>query len=237
MTAHQLRRFPRGPACLLANPDGGSDGGANITPALTIAEELHQLMSDEELIHLHDLVRRYHTHASTCTDQCASVIVQHVHARIDHVWPMVRRFDNPQAYKQFIKRCSMSGDGKVGSTREVEVVSGLPAASSTERLEILDEEQHILSFKIVGGQHRLRNYHSVTTLHESMLEGKPSTIVIESYVVDIPHGNTIDETRVFVDTIVKYNLHSLARKAQHHERRGQGEARHSNETTKETDVL
>ncbi|KAI5077838.1 hypothetical protein GOP47_0007662 [Adiantum capillus-veneris] len=55
-------------------------------------------------------------------------------------------------------RCSMRGDGRVGSIREVEVVSGFPAASSTERLEILDEEQHILSFKIVGGQHRLHSY-------------------------------------------------------------------------------
>ncbi|KAH7432063.1 hypothetical protein KP509_07G006400 [Ceratopteris richardii] len=105
----------------------------------------------------------------------------------------------------------MNGDGRVGSTREVEVVSGLPAASSTERLEILDEERHIIGFRILGGQHRLRNYHSVTTLHPAELNGNLSTIVIESYVVDIPEGNTMDDTRAFVDTIVKYNLSSLAR--------------------------
>ncbi|MCO5613403.1 hypothetical protein L7F22_067679 [Adiantum nelumboides] len=225
MTAHQLWRFPRGPACLCTSADDSNGAASESATAVTITEQLLQHLSDEEFIRLQDLVRRYHTHASTHTDQCASVIMQRVRARIDHVWPMVRRFDNPQAYKQFIKRCSMNGDGRVGSTREVEVVSGLPAASSTERLEILDEEQHILSFKIVGGQHRLRNYHSVTTVHESMLEGKPATIVIESYVVDVPHGNTVDETRVFVDTIVKYNLHSLARKAEQQARRAN--ARHS----------
>lgn len=103
----------------------------------------------------------------------------------------------------------------MGSTREVSVVSGLPAASSTERLEILDDERHILSFKIVGGQHRLRNYHSVTTLHDFELDGKPATIVVESYVVDVPEGNTREETRHFADGIVKYNLQSLARMSEH----------------------
>uniref|UniRef100_A0A6N2M217 Bet v I/Major latex protein domain-containing protein n=1 Tax=Salix viminalis TaxID=40686 RepID=A0A6N2M217_SALVM len=80
----------------------------------------------------------------------------------------VRRFDNPQAYKHFVKSCHViDGDGNVGTLREVHVVSGLPAASSTERLEILDDEQHVLSFSVVGGVHRLNNYRSVTTLHAS----------------------------------------------------------------------
>ncbi|KAI5056574.1 hypothetical protein GOP47_0028392 [Adiantum capillus-veneris] len=67
------------------------------------------------------------------------------------------------------------------------------------------------SFKVVGGQHRLRNYFSTTTLHRTMIDGCPSTIVIESYVVDVPEGNTREETRVFADTIVRSNLQSLAR--------------------------
>lgn len=188
---------------------------------VSLTEELHHL-SDDELFRLRDLIWRHHTHTSH-SDRCSSVLVQHVRAGIDHVWRMVRQFDKPQAYKHFIKRCSMNGDGRVGSTREVEVVSGLPAASSMERLEILDEEQHILSFKIVGGQHRLRNYHSVTSLHESTLEEKPATVVIESYVVDVPRGNTIDETRIFADTIVKHNLQSLARKSEHQARHEQGD--------------
>lgn len=206
MTVHRLWRFPRDTTDL-AVLRGHENSTSSFTPG-------HDQLSNEELSRLHDLIWRYHTH-TTRADQCCSMVVQRIRAPVDLVWPVVRRFDNPQAYKHFIKRCSMRGDGRVGSTREVELVSGLPAASSTERLEILDEERHILSFKIVGGQHRLRNYHSITTLHESELDGKPSTIVIESYVVDVPDGNTIEDTRAFADTIVKYNLASLARVSEH----------------------
>jgi hypothetical protein len=40
--------------------------------------------------------------------------------------------------------------------REVNVKSGLPATRSTERLELLDDNEHILSVKFVGGDHRLK---------------------------------------------------------------------------------
>ena len=50
----------------------------------------------------------------------------------------------------------MNGDLGIGSVREVNVKSGLPATTSTERLELLDDEEHILGIKIVGGDHRLR---------------------------------------------------------------------------------
>lgn len=70
----------------------------------------------------------------------------------------------------------------------------------------------------MGGQHRLQNYHSVTSLHESEFDGKPCTIVIESYEVDVLNGSTIDDTRAFADTIVKYNLTSLARMSEHQAR-------------------
>ncbi|CAA6669287.1 unnamed protein product [Spirodela intermedia] len=126
---------------------------------------------------------------------------------------MVRRFDNPQAYKHFVKSCHVIvGDGNVGTLREVRVVSGLPAVTSRERLEILDDERHVLSFRIVGGEHRLSNYRSVTTLHPSA--AGDGTVVVESYVVDVPPGNTREDTRVFVDTIVKCNLQSLAQTAE-----------------------
>jgi abscisic acid receptor (PYR/PYL family) len=92
------------------------------------------------------------------------------------------------------------------------VVSGLPATSSRERLEILDDERRVLSFRVVGGEHRLSNYRSVTTVHETAATG--GAVVVESYVVDVPPGNTADETRTFVDTIVRCNLQSLARTAQ-----------------------
>lgn len=155
----------------------------------------------------------YHTHP-VGPNQCYSAVIQEISAPVSTVWSVVRRFDNPQAYKHFVKSCHVIlGDGKVGTLREVHVISGLPAASSTERLEILDEERHVLSFSVVGGDHRLSNYRSVTTLHHSSSDGN-RTVVVESYVVDIPAGNTKEETCVFVDTIVKCNLQSLSKIAE-----------------------
>lgn len=117
----------------------------------------------------------------------------------------------------------MSGDGRVGSTRELQLVSGIPAESSTERLEVLDEERHILSFKILGGQHRLKNYHSTTTLSEIFLDGGDrATVVMESYEVDVPPGNSQEETRAFADAIVKFNLQTLRRMSELRARRGEG---------------
>lgn len=115
-------------------------------------------------------------------------------------------------YKHFIKSCSMRGDGGVGSIRDVTVVSGLPASTSTERLEILDDDRHLLSFRVVGGEHRLNNYRSVTSVNEftSLGNGRVYTIVLESYIVDIPEGNTGEDTKMFVDTVVKLNLQKLA---------------------------
>jgi abscisic acid receptor (PYR/PYL family) len=68
----------------------------------------------------------------------------------------VRRFDQPQKYKPFISRCVVLGNLEIGSLREVDVRSGLPATTSTERLELLDDDEHILSIRIVGGDHRLK---------------------------------------------------------------------------------
>lgn len=50
----------------------------------------------------------------------------------------------------------MQGDLKIGSVRKVNVKTGLPATTSTERLELLDDEEHILCTRIVGGDHRLK---------------------------------------------------------------------------------
>ncbi|KAK1398158.1 Abscisic acid receptor PYL4 [Heracleum sosnowskyi] len=152
-------------------------------------------------------VALYHNH-QVGPNQVCSAVIQQISAPVSSIWSVVRCFDNPQAYKHFVKSCHLLvGDGKVGSLRQVHVISGLPAASSTERLEILDEEQHVISFSVVGGDHRLANYRSVTTLHEAASGN--GTVVVESYVVDIPPGNTKEETCVFVDTIVKCNLQSL----------------------------
>ena len=163
-------------------------------------------------------VARYHEHVAGA-GQCCSSVVQAIAAPPEAVWSVVRRFDRPQAYKHFIKSCRLvDGDGgAVGSVREVRVVSGMPGTCSRERLEILDDERRVLSFRIVGGEHRLANYRSVTTVNEvaPTVAGEPVvTLVVESYVVDVPTGNTSDETRMFVDTIVRCNLQSLARMAE-----------------------
>ncbi|GKB23691.1 abscisic acid receptor PYL4-like protein [Tanacetum coccineum] len=153
-------------------------------------------------IYLPENLHHYHTHAIS-HNQCSSTITQIISAPLDTVWSIIRQFDNPQSYKHFLKSCHLIiGDGNVGSIREVQVISGLPAGWSMERLEILDEENHVMSFKVVGGEHRLRNYRSVTTLHSSpTCDG--TTVVVESYVVDVPPENTKEETCVFVETIAK----------------------------------
>ncbi|KAK7294749.1 hypothetical protein RJT34_17645 [Clitoria ternatea] len=166
-----------------------------------------------------DAVACYHTHAVSA-NQCCSAVVQEIAAPVSTVWSVVRRFDNPQAYKHFVKSCHVIlGDGDVGTLREVHVISGLPAAVSTERLEVLDDERHVISFSMIGGDHRLTNYRSVTTLHPFPMADadgnhRPGTVVVESYVVDVPPGNTPDDTCVFVDTILRCNLQSLAKFAE-----------------------
>ncbi|GKV22060.1 hypothetical protein SLEP1_g31963 [Rubroshorea leprosula] len=166
---------------------------------------------------LPDSVARYHIHP-VAPNQCCSAVVQQISSPVSTVWSVVRRFDKPQAYKHFVKSCHVIvGDGDVGTLREVHVISGLPAARSTERLEILDDERHVLSFSMVGGDHRLANYRSVTTLHPTPADN--GTTVVESYVVDVPPGNTKEDTCVFVDTIVRCNLQSLGQTAENLDRR------------------
>ncbi|KAF6173024.1 hypothetical protein GIB67_006400 [Kingdonia uniflora] len=156
-----------------------------------------------------EFIFRHHKH-ETRENQCSSALVKHIKAPVHLVWSLVRRFDQPQKYKPFISRCVVQGDLEIGSVREVNVKSGLPATTSTERLELLDDEAHILSMRIVGGDHRLKNYSSIISLHPEVIDGRPGTLVIESFVVDVPDGNTKDETCYFVEALIKCNLKSLA---------------------------
>ncbi|XP_057470074.1 abscisic acid receptor PYL8-like [Actinidia eriantha] len=156
-----------------------------------------------------DYIRKHHRHQRN-EHQCSSALVKHIKAPVHLVWSLVRRFDQPQKYKPFISRCVVQGNLEIGSLRQVDVKSGLPATTSTERLEILDDEHHILSIRIVGGDHRLRNYSSIISIHPEVLDGRPGTLVIESFVVDVPEGNTNDETCYFVEALIKCNLKSLA---------------------------
>ncbi|KAF4380859.1 hypothetical protein G4B88_010789 [Cannabis sativa] len=86
------------------------------------------------------------------------------------------------------------------------VILGLSANNNSVRLEILDKERHIISSSIVGSEHRLTNYRSVTTLHSTI----SGTVAVESYLVDAPPGHMAEDTCTFADTIVRCNLHSLA---------------------------
>lgn len=156
-----------------------------------------------------DTVARYHTRRSLAPNKTTSSITQHIAAPLHTVWSVLRQFDNPQTYKHFLKSCHLlKGDGQsIGTLREVHVISGLPAVTSTERLDILDDDRFVIGFSVVGGDHRLSNYKSVTTLHSS----GTGTVVVESYEVDVPEENSKEDTCVFVDTIVRCNLQSLAK--------------------------
>ncbi|KAL3743409.1 hypothetical protein ACJRO7_018672 [Eucalyptus globulus] len=171
-------------------------------------------LAPEEFAALAPFVHEFHTYRLR-PGRCSSLLAQRVRAPRAAVWPIVRRFDRPQVYKHFIKSCSVAPDFRlaVGSTRDVSVISGLPASTSTERLDVLDDERHVAGFSIIGGEHRLRNYRSVTTVHEVGAGGGGGeiwTAVMESYVVDVPEGNTEEDTRLFADTFVKLNLQKLA---------------------------
>ncbi|PPD87706.1 hypothetical protein GOBAR_DD15345 [Gossypium barbadense] len=180
-----------------------------------------------------EFIKKYHKH-DVKENQCSSSLVKHIKAPVhlanlelfsllvnnyrsllNQVWSLVRRFDQPQKYKPFVSRCVLQGDLQIGSVREVNVKSGLPATTSTERLEYLDDDEHILSMRIVGGDHRLKNYSSIVTVHPKVIDGRPGTLVIESFVVDVPEGNTKDETCYFVEALIKCNLKSLADVSEH----------------------
>uniref|UniRef100_A0A6N2LLH3 Abscisic acid receptor PYL8 n=1 Tax=Salix viminalis TaxID=40686 RepID=A0A6N2LLH3_SALVM len=53
------------------------------------------------------------------------------------------------------------------------------------------------------------------SLHPEIIDGRPGTLVIESFVVDVPDGNTKDETCYFVEALIKCNLKSLADVSEH----------------------
>lgn len=61
----------------------------------------------------------------------------------------------------------------------------------------------------------LQNYSSIITVHPEIIDGRPGTMAIESFVVDVPEGNTKDETCYFVEALIKCNLKSLADVSEH----------------------
>lgn len=103
----------------------------------------------------------------------------------------------------FVTACTMlAGDGmKPRSTREVRVAIGLPVGGSTEPLEVLDEEQRVMSYSIFGGDRRLVNYLSTLTVMSQPPDEGAGVVVIEPYVTDVPPGSTEGETCLFTGTI------------------------------------
>ena len=55
-----------------------------------------------------------------------------------------------------------------------------------------------------------QNYTSTLTVHSKVIDGQPGTLVIESFVVDIPQGNSKDDIRYFVENLLRCNLRTLA---------------------------
>jgi abscisic acid receptor (PYR/PYL family) len=135
------------------------------------------------------------------------MLMERINAPAILVWSVVWRFDKPETYNPFIRSCSIKkkGEIKTGCVREVKVTTGLPAKNNVECLEILDEQNHVLSFKIMGVDHRLRDYRSAISLNEFVRDGRAWTAIAESYVADIPEGNCKEETCMFIDTIVICN--------------------------------
>lgn len=182
-------------------------------------------LTQDEFDEIRRFVSEFHTY-QVGRGHCSSLLAQRIHAPLDAVWSVIRRFDKPQTYKHFIRSCTVIDGFKmtVGCTRDVNVISGLPAATSTERLDILDDERHVTGFSIIGGEHRLRNYRSVTTVHEFQRDGRIWTVVLESYVVDVPEGNTEEDARLFADTVVRLNLQKLASVTEGQARDGDGKS-------------
>ncbi|KAK7853733.1 abscisic acid receptor PYR1 [Quercus suber] len=183
-------------------------------------------LTQDEFDELSPFVSEFHTY-KLGPGQCSTLLAQRVDAPVQTVWSVVRRFDKPQTYKHFIKSCTVEENFTmtVGCTREVNVISGLPAETSSERLDMLDDDRRVTGFSITGGEHRLRNYRSVTSVHGFERDGKIWTVVLESYVVDVPEGNTEEDTRLFADTVVKLNLQKLASVTQGIARDGDGKSR------------
>ncbi|KAF0932898.1 hypothetical protein E2562_013098 [Oryza meyeriana var. granulata] len=163
-----------------------------------------------QLVGTEEHVRRFHRHEPG-GGQCSSAVAMRIKAPVHLVWSLVRRFDEPHIFQPFVRGCMMRGSSvAVGCVREVDFKSGFPAKTSAERLEILDDKEHIFSIRIIGGDHRLKNYLSVLTANSEVIDGQPATLVFESFVVDVPEGNTADETRQFVEFLIRCNLRSLA---------------------------
>uniref|UniRef100_A0A0E0LC74 Uncharacterized protein n=1 Tax=Oryza punctata TaxID=4537 RepID=A0A0E0LC74_ORYPU len=190
---------------------GAGGAAAGRLPAVSLrrvewrlADERCEIQEEEM-----EYVQQFHNHEPS-SNQCNSFVAKHIREPLQTVWSLVRRFDQPQLFKPFVRKCVMRGNIDTGSVREVTVQSGLPATRSIERLEFLDDNEHILRVKFIGGDHMLKYYSSTLTVHSEVIKCQPGTLVIESFVVDILEGNTKDDICYFVKNLLRCNLRTLA---------------------------
>uniref|UniRef100_A0A0E0FC99 Uncharacterized protein n=1 Tax=Oryza meridionalis TaxID=40149 RepID=A0A0E0FC99_9ORYZ len=196
---------------VLSGAGGAGQAAAGRLPAVSLRRAQWRLADEKCELREGEMeyVRRFHR-LEPGSNQCSSFVAKHIRAPLQTVWSLVRRFDQPQLFKPFVKKCVMQGNIDTGSVREVIVQSGLPATRSMERLEFLDDNEHILRVKFIGGDHMLKNYTSTLTVHSEVIDGQPGTLVIESFVVDIPQGNSKDDICYFVENLLRCNLRTLA---------------------------
>ncbi|KAG6554653.1 hypothetical protein Mapa_003671 [Marchantia paleacea] len=188
---------------------------------------LASLTSEEEA-----RAKRFHVQEKG-SNQARGFIYKEIEAPSDHVWKVIRRFDRPQAYKKFLVGCCLiRGDGGPGSIRRVWLQPELPGKYSIEQLELLDDENQVLSFRILGGEHKLKNYTSITSVaNRTLTTGKLGSLVIESYVVDVPEGNTEHQTNVIVHTLIRTHLISLEKITRFEQRQSSQVAASSSDST------
>ncbi|KAF5205775.1 Abscisic acid receptor pyr1 [Thalictrum thalictroides] len=91
----------------------------------------------------------------------------------------------------------------------VSVVFQHPAETSIERLDMLDDNWHVLSFSIIGGDHCLSIYRSVM-IHQQKINEPEKTVAVEWFTVDVPSGCTAEDCLYFIHNVIKWKLESLA---------------------------
>lgn len=192
-------------AALLDASDHERDSRPPTNTADIILREFENVLSEWEK----QFVRQHHSQEVN-EDQTSRAHIKMVNAPPEVVWSFIKDFFNPMPYKLHIVGCHrVKGEGGVGSIRRCVIRSGIAAKYSVERCEIMDEDNRVASFRVVGGEHRCRNYQSITSLHARLDHGLRATLVIESYVCDVLRGYSTDEVEVYCDGFVKELLSRL----------------------------
>ncbi|KAF8676621.1 hypothetical protein HU200_046912 [Digitaria exilis] len=175
---------------------GVGGGGGQATPAQPhprlwrLVDERSDLRAMES-----DYVRRFHRHEPR-DHQCSSAVAKHIKAPVH-----LLLIDRTGLISYLVQLASYD----------------LYAGTVWSLVRRFDQPQLFKPFvsrcemkgNIEIGSVR-ENYSSILTVHPEVIDGRPGTLVIESFVVDVPDGNTKDETCYFVEALLKCNLKSLA---------------------------